>query len=95
MQTTPTKQQIEHVVHAALDAVAASSDTRSRFKRRRTPIRTRQLERSLDACVAAAEPLRSFIGMVAWHDFDMDTELMMKDAIAKLRYERRQIAKML
>jgi hypothetical protein len=94
MKPKPTADQIMAAVGVATEAADASRALRKRLGRRRTPTRAAQLAAARDRCAAAAEPLRSFIGMVAWHDLPYELESAMKDAIAKLRYERRQIGKM-
>jgi hypothetical protein len=82
-------------VSAARDAVERAGKMRRRLARRRTPHRDAELRAMQGECAEAAVPLRSYIGMVAWHDLPVEQELAMKDAIAALRYERRQIGKML
>lgn len=49
----------------------------------------------LESLAAAAAPVRRYIGMVLAHDIPMETELALKRASQDLRYERRQIGKML
>lgn len=94
MQTSPTKEQIEAAISVAEEAVSHARDVRKRVGRRRTPKRAAQLTAARERCSSAAEPLRSFIGMIAWHDLPVEQEIAMKDAMQKLRYERRQIDKM-
>lgn len=94
MQTSPTKEQIDAAILVAEEAVSHASDVRKRVGRRKTPRRAAQLTAARERCAAAAEPLRSFIGMIAWHDLPVEFELSMKSAMQKLRYERRQIDKM-
>lgn len=95
MQERPTTAQMRAASSAGEKAADEARALRGRLKRRKTPTRTRQLTAARAACAAAAEPLRSYIGMVAWHDIYIDHELMMKSVMVKLRYERRQIDKML
>lgn len=80
---------------AGNSAAAAARDTRKRLGRRRTAQRTKQLTAARKRCADAAEPLRSWIGMVAWGGISLADELAMKNMMTKLRYERRQIDKML
>ncbi len=94
MQDSPTSEQIMAAIGVAAEAVAHARDVRKRVGRRRTPTRAAKLAAARARCAAAAEPLRSFIGMVAWHNLSNEQELDMKNAIAALRYERRQIDKM-
>lgn len=94
MQAKPTSEQITAAIGVADDAVEHSRVLRKRLGRRRTPTRAAQLTAARERCAHAAEPLRSFIGMVAWHDLAVKHELAMKGAMQKLRYERRQIDKM-
>lgn len=94
MQTPPTTEQIAAAVSVADEAVQHARDVRKRVGRRRTPRRAAQLTAARERCAAAAEPLRSFIGMIAWHDLPNEAEVAMKGAMEKLRYERRQIDKM-
>lgn len=96
MQTSPTKDQIEAAISVAEEAVSHARDVRKRVGRRRTPKRKVQLTTARDRCASTAEPLRSFIGMVAWdkHGITLEQELDMKKAMEALRYERRQIDKM-
>lgn len=95
MQRTPSSEQIKTALTAADTAVEAARRTRNRLGRRRTPSREDSLKAAAARCAEAAKPLRSLIGMVAWHNLSTEDELAMKDAIARLRYERRQISKML
>lgn len=95
MQTSPDRDQIAAAIETGLGAATAARQVRLRLGRRKTPKRAEQLAAARDRCADAAAPLRSFIGMVAWHDLPVEQELAMKDAISKLRYERRQIDKML
>lgn len=94
MQTPPTKEQIDAAVSVGEEAVSHARDVRKRVGRRRTPTRAARLKAARDRCSAAAEPLRSFIGMIAWHDLPTEWEIAMKGVMEKLRYERRQIDKM-
>jgi hypothetical protein len=94
-QPTPTADEIASGLRSAETAVTNAANVRQRYRRRRLKRRGEQLTAARDRCVAAAAPLRSWIGMVAWHDLPLETELAMKDAISALRYERRQITKML
>lgn len=94
MKPKPTSDEIMAAVDVAIEAADHSRALRKRLGRRRTPRRAAQFSAARERCASAAEPLRSFIGMVAWHDISYELESPMKDAIAKLRYERRQIDKM-
>lgn len=94
MRNSPTKEQIDAAILVAEEAVDHASGVRKRVGRRRTPKRAAQLAAAREQCAAAASPLRSFIGMVAWYDLPVDLELAMKKMMQKLRYERRQIDKM-
>jgi hypothetical protein len=94
MQKSPTPEQIAAALDVASEAIEHSAATRKRVGRRRTPKRAAQLTAARERCAHAAEPLRSFIGMIAWHDIPVEQELAMKKAMEKLRYERRQIDKM-
>lgn len=95
MNTKPSSDAVKSAVSDGLAAAEASRALRKTFRRRRTPQRDRKLRSMRSRCSEAADPLRSYIGMVLWHDIPLADELAMKDAIAKLRYERRQIDKML
>lgn len=94
-QPRPTSEQIAAAIREAESASTAAAAVRARYHRRRSPRREPALAAAKERCEAAASPLRSFIGMVAWHDLPVEEELAMKAAMQKLRYERRQIAKML
>lgn len=94
MKPKPTQEQITAAVEVGTEAVEHSRALRKRLGRRRTPTRAAQLAAARARCATAAEPLRSFIGMVAWHDLPYEQESAMKDVMTKLRYERRQIDKM-
>jgi len=94
-QPRPTHEQIADGVRDAEQATAAASDVRARYHRRRSPRRQPSLEAAKQRCEDAAAPLRSWIGMVAWDGISLADELAMKKAMEGLRYERRQIAKML
>lgn len=94
MQESPTKEQIDAAISVADEAVAHASALRKRVGRRKTPKRAAQLTAARERCSAAAGPLRSFIGMVAWHDLPTEWEIAMKNSMDALRYERRQIDKM-
>lgn len=94
-QPKPDIHALSAAIGAADHAVAAASAARKKFRRRRTTRRDDILLARREACAKAAAPLRSYIGMCAWHDFDVSQETAMKRAIEALRYERRQIDKML
>lgn len=94
-QPTPTREDVESALADAAAAVGRARGMRRRLARRRTPNRDAELRAMQGECADRAAPLRSFIGMVAWHDLPTDQELVMKTAIGDLRYERRQIDKML
>lgn len=93
-QPSPTQEQIKAALTVSAEAVIHAREVRKRVGRRRTPRRAAQLTAARERCAHAAEPLRSFIGMVAWHDLPVGQELSMKKAMSELRYERRQIDKM-
>lgn len=95
MQPRPTNQQLQEAIDSGRAAAKASAECRARYGRRRTPQRTERLTYHRDSCAEAAVPLRSYIGMVAWHDLPLEFDLAMRDVIEDLRYERRQIDKML
>jgi hypothetical protein len=82
-------------VASASAAVGAAAAVRARYHRREAPTRAKALEDARQRCVDAAKPLRSWIGMIPWGGIDLDDELAMKGVMEKLRYERRQITKML
>lgn len=94
MQERPTTEQIHAAIVSAAAAVESSRRTRASLGRRQTPTRRRRLLAARQRCSDAAGPLRSYIGMIAWHDLPYEQETAMKDAVQKLRYERRQIDKM-
>ncbi len=81
-------------VGAGERAVLSSRALRKRLGRRKTQRRRKQLTAAREACADAAKPLRSYIGMVAWEGISQEDEISMKNIMAKLRYERRQIDKM-
>lgn len=95
MQDRPTDKQLQRAIDIGDMVAKASKECRARYGRRRTPQRQERLTWHRKRCAAAAVPLRSYIGMVAWHDIPVDFEIPMKRVIADLRYERRQIDKML
>lgn len=97
MKTTPTEQEIRDAIAAGRYAAAYSKQTRGRLRRRKTAKRQPQLEATRLKCEEAAAPLRSFIGMIAWdkHGITLEQELEMKKTMEALRYERRQLTKML
>lgn len=94
MQPKPTTPQIVDALTAAADAVLFAHSVRKRFGRRLVPFREQKIDEALARCAVAAAPLRSYIGMVAWHDLPLETELAMKKVMQELRYERRQLTKM-
>jgi hypothetical protein len=94
-QPRPTHDQISAAVAVAQSAVAAAAAVRKRYHRRRSPQRESALVAARTRCEDAAKPLRSWIGMAAWGGIELDDELAMKKQMEALRYERRQIAKML
>jgi len=95
MQERPNSGQIVAVLGAAERAAISARETRRRLGRRRTQRRESQLLGARARCAEAAIPLRSYIGMVAWGGISQDDEISMKNIMSKLRYERRQIDKML
>ena len=94
-QERPDHAQITAAVRAAEAVVGSAAAVRGRYHRRKAPKRQASLEDARARCADAAKPLRSWIGMVAWGGIELDDELAMKGAVEKLRYERRQIDKML
>lgn len=94
-QPTPTPTQIRDALRAAERSVTHARDTRRRYRRRHTKLRDEHLRAARKRCAESAAPLRSYIGMVAWHNLSAEDELAMKRQVAELRYERRQIDKML
>jgi hypothetical protein len=97
VQPSPTEKDIRDAIGAGCYAASYAKQTRGRLRRRKTAKRQLQLEAARTKCVAAAAPIRSFLGMVAWdkHKITLEQELEMKKVMEDLRYERRQITKML
>lgn len=95
MRDKPTDEEIQVALAAAREAVDQSRERRKRLSRRRTPRRRIELEEARAAASAAAAPLRSYIGMIAWHDLSNEIEVKMKHAMRDLRYERGQLDKMM
>lgn len=93
-QPRPDRATIAAALAEASDAATASKTTRLSLGRRRTLTRAKRLTAARDRCSAAAEPIRSWLGMVAWGGIEQEDELAMKKVMAALRYERRQIDKM-
>lgn len=94
-QERPTHAQIAAAIETASRAAAAASDARARYFRRHSPHRASALSAARDRCAEAAAPFRPWLGMVAWDGIALDDELAMKKIMEALRYERRQIDKML
>jgi hypothetical protein len=94
-QDRPDTTQISAALSEAEAAAAFSRGCRARWKRRRAPARQESLEDARQRCAAVVPQLRSWLGMVAWGGISLQDELAMKRAVAALRYERRQIDKML
>jgi hypothetical protein len=95
MQDRPTDKQLQKAIDAGRAVAKAAAECRERYARRRTPQRKERLTYHRNRCADAAAPLRSYIGMVAWHDLPLEFDLRMRDVIGELRYERRQLDKML
>jgi len=97
VKTSPTAQDIRDAIGAGRYAVSYAKQTRGRFRRRKTKTRRPLLEAAKVKCELAAVPLRSYIGMIAWdkHEITVEQEIEMKKIMEDLRYERRQITKML
>lgn len=95
MQDRPTDKQLQDAIDSGRMAAKAAADCRARYGRRRSPQRKERLTFHRERCAEAAKPLRSYIGMVAWGGIEQDDELAMKRVMEDLRYERRQIDKML
>jgi hypothetical protein len=95
MQTRPTTQQIMAALGVAERAVLDSQATRRSLGRRKTKLRQKRLAEARQRCAEAAKPLRSYIGMAAWEGISLEDELLMKRQMERLRYERRQLDKML
>lgn len=94
-QPRPDQAKIAAALTRADSAVAAAAACRARYHRRRAPKRDSALAAARNRCAEAAAPLRSWLGMAAWGGISLDDELLMKKATTALRYERRQIDKML
>lgn len=90
-------KDIRDAIAAGRYAASYAKQLRGRLRRRKTAKRQTQLEAAREKCGKAAAPLRSYIGMVAWdkHEITLEQELEMKSVMEDLRYERRQITKML
>lgn len=97
VKPSPTAQDIRDAIGAGRHAASCAKQIRGRLRRRKTTNRREQLEGAKVNCEQAAAPLRSYIGMIAWdkHEITLKQELEMKKTMEDLRYERRQIAKML
>lgn len=93
-QNRPDHDEIANAVARAAAAAKSSAELRKKLRRRQTPTRAAQLDTARDRCSAAAPQLRSWIGMCAWGGIALDDELAMKRVMEALRYERRQIDKM-
>lgn len=91
----PTHDEIMAATARALGAAQNSAACRKRLRRRNPPTRDAQLRTMRSRCADAAPQLRSWIGMSAWGGISTDDDLAMKKAMEALRYERRQIDKML
>lgn len=94
-QPRPNRAEIAAAVAVARTAAGDATTHRKSFRRRRTPRRNEILTRAQKRCENAAVPLRSWLGMTAWGGIELEDELAMKKVMEDLRYERRQIAKML
>lgn len=95
MQETPSMDYIINTIAAGEEAAERAARTRKRLHRRRTPQRAADLAAAREDCAQAAKPLRALIGMSVQHDFTVQTDLSLKKVVAKLRYEREQLRKML
>lgn len=93
--TPPQPSKIAAALTTAETAVAEAQAARKRFARRHPSHRQEQLVGARERCAEAAKPLRSYIGMCAWGVIMFNDESAMKHQIARLRYERRQLDKML
>jgi hypothetical protein len=94
-QKSPDHAEIEAAVAAAQTLADNSAAVRRRWRRRNAPTRQPALEGARQRCADAAPQLRSWIGMSAWGGISTDDDLAMKRVMEALRYERRQIDKML
>lgn len=95
-QSRPTYAEIANGLRAAQYAVERSAAVRARYRRRRgLKRRATDLTEARERCERAAPQLRSWLGMVAWGGIKLADELAMKRAMEELRYERRQLTKML
>lgn len=94
-QARPDSKEIAAAIGAADAAVGSAASVRRRYHRRKSPLRQKGLEDARQRCDVAVEPLRSWLGMAAWGGIALEDELAMKKATTALRYERRQIDKML
>lgn len=91
----PDQTQISAGLDAADRAVISAAEVRKRYFRRHSPQRKPALEHARQRCADATVPLRSWIGMAPWGGISTDDDLAIKRAMEALRYERRQIDKML
>lgn len=95
-QPRPTSEEIAAAIQRAAREVRHGREVRRRYRRRRgAPNRETHLKSAHERCGEMAKPLRSWLGMVAWGGISLEDELAMKKAMEDLRYERRQIGKML
>lgn len=95
-QPRPDHAVIENELGRADAAVNHSRDVRRRYRRRRGAARRDEhLAAAKARCEQIAIPIRSWLGMVAWGGIELEDEIAMKAMMERLRYERRQITKML
>lgn len=95
MQPTPSNDQLRLACGRAAEAVAASAALRKKHARRKRLNRRDELGPALDSMQAAAKELRRFRGMSLAHEFDNDTDRMLRHAVAELQAERRRLRKMI
>jgi uncharacterized UPF0160 family protein len=100
MERLPASGEVERKLLAAADAVAAAQTVRRRLRRRtrrHDPERQKKIHRMIRVLVDHGGVLRSELKRSDHHDrpYTPTHRRAFKRLLAQLRYERRQLAKML
>jgi hypothetical protein len=100
MEALPTRAEIEDDLAAALESIIDAQDLRRRLRRRtrrRDPERQKQIDRRVTSLEGNGSVLRSHLKRSDHHSiaYSAAQRRRIKKLLAKARYERRQLRKML
>lgn len=95
MQPTPTSDEIQAALDAAVAAVKHASKMRAKHRGHRRLNRRDDLEPAMRGLKTAAAEVRRLNGMAFAHEFDLDDSRRLLRMSRILQYERRALRKMI